>query len=105
MSAGNEAPELRVEWKALEAHQLRIRSLHLRQLFDADPLRGERLCAEACGIHLDYSKNRISDETVALLIGLARACGLRERIEVLGGAFFLEAGTGRGLTVRGVLPA
>jgi glucose-6-phosphate isomerase len=83
MSAGNEAPELRVEWKALEAHQLRIRSLHLRHLFDADPLRGERLCAEACGIHLDYSKNRISDETVALLIGLARACGLRERIDAM----------------------
>ena len=83
MSADHQAPELRAEWQALAAHQLRIRSLHLRQLFDADPLRGERLCAEACGIHLDYSKNRISDETVALLIGLARACGLRERIDAM----------------------
>ncbi len=47
MSADHQAPELRAEWQALAAHQLRIRSLHLRQLFDADPLRGERLCAEA----------------------------------------------------------
>ncbi|MBM4336899.1 MAG: glucose-6-phosphate isomerase [Deltaproteobacteria bacterium] len=83
MSADHRVPELRAEWQALAAHQLRIGSLHLRQLFDADPLRGERLCAEACGIHLDYSKNRISDETVALLIGLARACGLRERIDAM----------------------
>ena len=83
MSAGNEAPELRVEWKALEAHQLRIRSLHLRHLFDADPLRGERLCAEACGIHLDYSKNRITDETIRLLVQLANESGLRTQIDAM----------------------
>jgi len=70
----------RPSWKALQAHQEKIRSLHLRTLFAADASRGERLSAEAVGIFLDYSKNRITDETVTLLCRLAEECGLRERI-------------------------
>jgi len=70
----------RPSWKALQAHQEKIRSLHLRTLFAADASRGERLSVEAAGIFLDYSKNRITDETVPLLCRLAEECGLRERI-------------------------
>ena len=73
----------RPAWKALVAHFDRIRDLHLRQLFADDPHRGERLTAEAAGIYLDYSKNRITDETLRLLIALAEACGLRERIDAM----------------------
>jgi hypothetical protein len=58
----------RAAWKALEAHYKKIRKLHLRRLFAKDPQRGERLTAEAVGIYLDYSKNRITDETVKLLL-------------------------------------
>jgi glucose-6-phosphate isomerase len=70
----------RPAWRALEAHHAAIRDLHLRQLFAEDPRRGERLTAEAAGIYLDYSKNRITDETIQLLVKLAEECGLRERI-------------------------
>jgi glucose-6-phosphate isomerase len=70
-------------WKALTAHYKTIRSLHLRQLFADDPRRGERFTAEAAGIYLDYSKNRITDETLGLLLQLAEDCGLRERIAAL----------------------
>lgn len=70
-------------WKALAAHDKMIRSLHLRQLFADDPRRGERLTAEAAGIYLDYSKNRITDETLDLLLELAEDCGLRERIAAM----------------------
>jgi glucose-6-phosphate isomerase len=73
----------RPAWKALEAHYAVIRHLHLRQLFAGDPRRGERLTAEAAGIYLDYSKNRITDETIRLLIRLAEECGLRERIAAM----------------------
>jgi glucose-6-phosphate isomerase len=73
----------RPAWKALEAHCATIRPLHLRQLFAEDPLRGERLTAEASGLYLDYSKNRITDETVRLLVRLAEECGLRERIDAM----------------------
>jgi glucose-6-phosphate isomerase len=73
----------RPEWKALEAHFTQTRDLHLRQLFADDPGRGERLSAEAAGIYLDYSKNRVTDETIRLLINLAEACGLRERIDAM----------------------
>ena len=73
----------RQAWKALEAHCAAIRNLHLRQLFAEDPRRGERLTAEAAGIYLDYSKNRITDETVRLLVTLAEECGLRERIAAM----------------------
>ena len=72
-------------WQALEAHCHKVRDAHLRQLFARDPKRGERLSAEAAGVFLDYSKNRITDETVRLLIGLANACGLRARIDAMFG--------------------
>jgi glucose-6-phosphate isomerase len=68
-------------WKALAAHHEKIRELHLRQLFAADATRGERLTAEAVGIYLDYSKNRVTDETLGLLCRLAEESGLRERID------------------------
>src|SRR5674476_1114762 len=70
-------------WKALQAHFQKVRTLHLRQLFADDPQRGERFTAEACGLYLDYSKNRITDETLQLLVQLAEACNLREHIEAM----------------------
>ncbi len=68
-------------WKALERHFAQIQHVHLRQLFAGDPGRGERLTLEAEGIYLDYSKNRVTDETLGLLGQLAKECGLAERIE------------------------
>jgi glucose-6-phosphate isomerase len=68
-------------WKALEAHYKRIRDLHLRELFSNDPTRGERMTAEGVGIYLDYSKNRITDHTLELLIQLAEESGLQLRID------------------------
>ena len=73
----------RKAWKALEAHYKKVRQLHLRELFADDPQRGERLTAEAVGIYLDYSKNRITDETLTLLLQLAEQSGLRERIDAM----------------------
>ena len=73
----------RAAWKALDAHYKKIRKLHLRRLFAEDPQRGERLTAEAVGIYLDYSKNRITDETVVLLLQLAEESGLRSRIDAM----------------------
>ena len=73
----------RQSWKALQAHQEKIRESHLRTLFAEDSTRGERLTAEAAGIHLDYSKNRVTDETLDLLRRLAEESGLRERIEAM----------------------
>lgn len=70
----------RPAWKALEEHYRKIRNVHLRSLFADDPRRGERLAAEGAGLYLDYSKNRITDETIGLLLNLAQECGLRERI-------------------------
>ena len=70
-------------WKALEAHHQSIRVAHLRELFARDPGRGERLALDAAGVYLDYSKNRITDETVALLVRLAEECGLRARIDAM----------------------
>jgi glucose-6-phosphate isomerase len=70
-------------WQALQAHFALMRDLHLRLLFANDPSRGKRLSAEAAGLYLDYSKNRITDETVRLLVGLADACGLRGHIEAM----------------------
>src|SRR6201991_1721588 len=72
-------------WKALSAHFQKIDHLHLRELFARDPTRGERLTAEAAGIYLDYSKNRITDETLALLLQLAEQSGLRARIDAMFG--------------------
>ncbi len=73
----------RPAWQALEQHHRQIRDLHLRELFARDPSRGERLVAEGAGLYLDYSKNRITDETVALLLALAEESGLRERTEAM----------------------
>ena len=73
----------RPAWKALEEHHRKIRDVHLRELFARDPGRGERLTAEAAGIYLDYSKNRITDETLPLLVRLAEECGLRARIDAM----------------------
>jgi glucose-6-phosphate isomerase len=69
----------RQSWKELEAHHGEIADRHLLELFAADPDRGTRLTAEAAGLYLDYSKNRVTDETVALLVQLADECGLAER--------------------------
>jgi glucose-6-phosphate isomerase len=76
-------PTERPAWKALAAHFQQVRNLHLRQLFAEDPERGERLTAEAVGIYLDYSKNRITDETLTLLLQLAEQSGLRARIDAM----------------------
>jgi len=70
-------------WKELEAHHKKARGLHLRELFADDPARGERMTAEAVGIFLDYSKNRITDETLKLLLRLAEESGLRARIDAM----------------------
>jgi glucose-6-phosphate isomerase len=72
-------------WKALSAHFQKIDRLHLRELFAQDPKRGERLTVEAAGLYLDYSKNRITDETLALLLQLAEQSGLRARIDAMFG--------------------
>src|SRR5579864_5564283 len=73
----------RPAWKALEGHFAAVRELHLRQLFADDPRRGERFVAEAAGIYFDYSKNRVTGETLALLVRLAEESGLRERIAAM----------------------
>ena len=73
----------RPEWATLQEHYQKIKEVHLRQLFADDPKRGERLTAEAVGLYFDYSKHRITDETIRLLVQLAEACGLRERIEAM----------------------
>ena len=70
-------------WKALHAHYERVGGEHLRDLFASDPGRGERLTAEGAGLFLDYSKNRITDETVKLLVQLARESGLQSRIDAM----------------------
>jgi glucose-6-phosphate isomerase len=70
-------------WKALQSHYEKIRTQHLREIFKSDPDRGTRLTAEAEGIYFDYSKHRITDETVRLLLELAEQSGLRERIEAM----------------------
>src|SRR5580658_2617817 len=73
----------RKSWKKLQTHYKKISEVHLRSLFADDTQRGERLTAEAAGIFLDYSKNRITDETVKLLIELAEESGVRERIDAM----------------------
>jgi len=73
----------RPAWKALAAHYKKIKPLHLRQLFADDPARGERLTAEGAGLFLDYAKNRVTDETMGLLVRLAQESGLRERIDAM----------------------
>jgi glucose-6-phosphate isomerase len=73
----------RPAWKALEEHYQKIQTLHLRTLFDEDPRRGERFATEAVGMYFDYSKNRITDETMRLLLQLAESSGLQERIDAM----------------------
>ena len=79
------APALRRRpaWQSLEGHFAEIEGAHLRDLFAADPQRGERLVADGVGLHLDFSKNRITDETVMLLGRLAGECGVEERREAM----------------------
>src|SRR5579872_1694928 len=87
MTAGSAAPRSSLTalpaWHALAAHVEQVRDVHLRSLFANDPSRADRFSAEAAGLYLDYSKNRITDETVRLLVGLADACGLRARIDAM----------------------
>ena len=73
----------RAAWKALEAHFAEVGDLHLRDLFASDPGRGERLAAEACGLYVDYSKHRVTDETLRLLVALAEECGVPERRDAM----------------------
>jgi len=70
-------------WRALAGHRAQIAGIDLRRLFAADPRRGERLACEAAGIHLDYAKNLVSDETLRLLVALAEESGLRGRIDAM----------------------
>jgi len=78
-----QATNKRRAWKALEAHYKNVSSVHLRRLFADDPKRGERMSVEAAGIYLDYSKNRVTDETLKLLLQLAQESGLEERIDAM----------------------
>ena len=77
------ALRMRPAWALLEKHYQKMEGLHLRQLFAEDRKRGERLAVEAAGIYLDYSKNRITDETLKLLFQLAQESGLRQRIDAM----------------------
>ena len=77
------ALHLRPAWALLKKHHQKIRRTHLRQLFAKDRERGEKLVVEAAGVYFDYSKNRITDETLALLVQLAEESGLRDRIDAM----------------------
>ena len=83
MTAAIQSLTARPSWKALESHYQKVRQSHLRQLFADDPKRGERLTTEAVGLYLDYSKNRVTDETLNLLLQLAEESGLRARIDAM----------------------
>ena len=73
----------RPSWQKLEEHYQNIQDQHMRTLFAEDPHRGERFALEAVGIYLDYSKNRVTDETLRLLLELAASAGLREHIDAM----------------------
>jgi glucose-6-phosphate isomerase len=83
MSETNQPLTARASWKALRAHWSAVGAVHLRDLFAADPARGDRLNAEAAGLYLDYSKQRVTAETLGLLNALAEECGLRGRIDAM----------------------
>src|SRR5215467_9225335 len=83
MDKKTKSPTERRAWNALVAHHQKVRDLHLRKLFADDPKRGERLIVEAVGLYLDYSKNRVTDETLRLLLQLADESGLRGRIDAM----------------------
>src|SRR5215475_8604969 len=78
-----QALPLRPAWASLKKHHQKIRRTHLRQLFADDAKRGEKMAVEAAGVFLDYSKNRITDETLGLLLQLAEQSGLREHIDAM----------------------
>jgi glucose-6-phosphate isomerase len=82
-TASTEFLTQRPAWKALQTHYDTIKGRHLRDLFGEDAQRGKRLAVEDVGIYLDYSKNRVTDDTLRLLFDLAEECGLRERIEAM----------------------
>jgi glucose-6-phosphate isomerase len=82
-SGGIEPLTKRKAWKGLQTHYKKVREVHLRNLFAHDSKRGERMTAEAVGLFLDYSKNRITDDTLRLLIELAEESGLQSRIEAM----------------------
>src|ERR1700690_3073078 len=71
----------RKAWIALKTHHKKVSAIHLRKLFEDDPNRGEKFTAEAIGIYLDYSKKRINDKTLKLLLALAKESGLQSRID------------------------
>ena len=83
MAAGVRPLTDRPAWQALRRHYDEMRNVHLRTLFADDPKRGERLTAEAVGLYFDYSKHRVTDETLRLLLQLAEECNLRERIDAM----------------------
>ena len=83
MTTGTVQLTERPAWKALEEHHRAIQGVHLRELFARDSRRGQRLTAEAAGVYLDYSKNRITDDTLPLLVRLAEETGLRARIDAM----------------------
>jgi glucose-6-phosphate isomerase len=83
MTAVAEPTTARSAWKALAAHHAEVRGLHLRQLFAEDARRAERMTVEAAGVVLDYSKNRVTDETVRLLVRLAEESGVRARVDAM----------------------
>ena len=85
MTAGIQPLTARSAWKALEAHYPKVKDLHIRQLFAEDSRRGERLTAETVGVYLDYSENRVTDETLKLLLQLGEESGLRARIDAMFG--------------------
>ncbi|MGB8628400.1 MAG: glucose-6-phosphate isomerase, partial [Xanthobacteraceae bacterium] len=70
-------------WRSLQDHHAAVRSVPLKKLFALDPTRGERMTVEAAGVFFDYSKNRVNDETLALLLALAEQSGLRARIDAM----------------------
>src|SRR6202050_4128660 len=70
-------------WRKLKDHHSKIKDLHLRKLFEDDPKRGERMTLESICIYFDYSKHRITDETIKLLLQLAQESGLRARIDAM----------------------
>jgi glucose-6-phosphate isomerase len=84
-TAGTQSRGKRALWRDLSDHHATMQGLHLRGLFADDPARGERMTAQAAGVYLDYSKNRINDETLKLLVELAEQAGLRGRIDAMFG--------------------
>jgi glucose-6-phosphate isomerase len=95
MSTATKPLTKRAAWKALGTHFKAIEPLHLRQLFADDPARGERLTVEALGLLLDYSKNRVTDETIKLLVQLADESGLKARIDAMFAGEKINATEGR----------